>query len=107
MDHHLTTGYLPKRLSSHRFKQPTTDKEETRQTKQEEHGIEAQQGIAETEMADMRIDDENHRKSSHRINILYPLFDHYACKDTELFTKTWIIRRNIVLLPYEREINMD
>ena len=100
-------SHLPERFMGSCLKQPTADKEETRQTKQEEHGIEAQQGIAETEMADMRIDDENHRKSSHRINVFYPLFCHYACKDTELFTISWIIQENIVLLPYEREINMD
>ena len=101
--HHLATGYLPKWFSSHRLEQPTTYEEETRQTKQEKHSVEAQQGIAQTEVADMRIDDEDHCESPHRINVFYPLFHHYVCKDTELFTITWIIRRNIVLLPYERE----
>ena len=90
-----------------RLKQPTADKEETRQTKQEEHGIEAQQGIAETEMADMRIDDENHRKSSHRINVFNSLCSHFDCKNTQNISISCRINKNIVSLHHEREINMD
>ena len=101
--HHLATGHHPKRFPGHRFEQPTAYEEETWQTKQEKHSVEAQQGIAQTEVTDMRIDDENHRESPHRIDVFYPLLRHYVCKDTELFTITWIIRRNIVLLSYERE----
>ena len=89
------------------LKQPSTDEEETRQAKQEKHRIKSQQGIAQTEVADMRIDHEDHRESPHRINVFYPLFWHYACKDTELSSISWIFRKNIVLLSYEREINMD
>ena len=90
-----------------RLKQPTADKEETRQTKQEKHRIESQQGIAKTEVADMRIDHENHRESPHHIDVFNPLLRHYACKDTELFSIFWIFAHLIVSLHYEREINMD
>ena len=34
-------------------------------------------------MADMRKHHENHRKSSHRIDIFNPLFYHSACKNTK------------------------
>ena len=68
------------------FKQPSADKEETRQAKQEKHIIPAHPHISYTEATDMGIDHEDHRESSHRINVFYPLFCHYVCKDTELFT---------------------
>ena len=55
----------------------------------------------------MRIDDENHRKSSHRINIIYPLFCHYACKDTEKSRNAWLFESKNVSLHHEREIDMD
>lgn len=72
-----------KRPSGYRFKQPAAQHEETRQAKEEECGIKAQQRIAKTEMTDMRINHENHRESPHRINIFYPLFGHINCKSTE------------------------
>ena len=55
----------------------------------------------------MRIDDENHRESPHRINIFYPLFGHYVCKDTEKKRNPWLFEYKNVPLQYEREIDMD
>ena len=92
MDYCLDRDIIP--LTIRLFKQPATDKEETRQTKQKKHIIPTRPHISQTKIAYMRINHENHRKSSHRINIFYPLFGHYDCKDTELFTITWRIRRN-------------
>ena len=76
------------------FKQPSADKEEAGQSKQKKHIIPPHPHISQAKTTNMRIDNENHGKSSHRINIFYPLFGHYDCKDTELFTITWIIQRN-------------
>ena len=92
MDYSLDGDTIP--LAIRIFKQPATDKEETRQTEQEKNIIPPHPHISQAKTTNMRIDNENHGKSSHRINIFYPLFGHYDCKDTELFTITWIIQRN-------------
>ena len=89
------------------FKQPTADKEEAGQPKQEKHIIPTHPHVSQTKAANMRIDDENHRKSSHRINIFYPLFGHYVCKDTEKKRNPWLFEYKNVPLQYEREIDMD
>ena len=68
------------------LKQPSTDEKETRQAKQKENIIPPHPHISQTKTTDMRINHENHRESSHRIDVFNPLFCHYACKDTELFT---------------------
>ena len=62
------------------IEQPTADKKETRQTQQEQHLVECHIIITETEHTDMRINYENHGKSSHRINILYPILSHSNAK---------------------------
>ena len=36
----------------------------------------------------MRKDDENHRKSSHRIDVFYPLLRHNLCKGTNKYVKS-------------------
>ena len=64
------------------FEQPPANEEETRQSEQKENTIIPQQGVSQTEMADMRIHHENHRKPSHRINVFYSLSCHDECKDT-------------------------
>ena len=60
------------------IEQPPADKEETGQAEEEENGVEPHRRIAIAEMQDMRIDDENHRESSHRIDIGYTLRFHLA-----------------------------
>lgn len=92
MDYCLDRDIIPLTISL--FKQPSADKEETGQTEQEKNIIPPHPHISQAKTANMRIDNENHGKSPHRINIFYPLFGHYDCKDTELFTITWIIQRN-------------
>ena len=72
------------------FKQPTAYKEEAGQPKQEKHIIPTHPHVSQTKAANMRIDDENHRKSSHRINI-----------------NPWLFEYKNVPLQYEREIDMD
>ena len=94
MDRCLNGNTVP--LAICLFEQPAADKEEARQSEQKEHIIPAHPHISQTKTANMRIDHENHGKPSHRINIFYPLLCHNACKDTELFTISWIIQKNIV-----------
>lgn len=76
------TNISHKRALSNRLKQPATQHKETWQTKKKESLIKTQQRIPQTEMADMRIDHENHGKSPHRINVFYPLPCHWWCKYT-------------------------
>ena len=82
LNHELLSGNLTERLATDRFEQPSADKEETWQTKQEECGIITQERVPHAKMAYMRIDHENHRESPHRINVFYPLLSHDECKDT-------------------------
>ena len=89
------------------IEQPTTNKEETRHTQQEQHIIECHEIILETENTNMRINDENHSKSPHSINVFNSFLCHYACKDTEIISISWIIRNIIVFLPYERDYYLD
>lgn len=76
LHHELFAGYRRKRSRGNKLKQPTTQHKETRQAKQEECAIITQQRIPQTEMADMRIDHEDHRESSHRIDVFYPFGCH-------------------------------
>ena len=55
----------------------------------------------------MGVDDENHGKSSHRINIFYPLLCHYACKDTEKSRNAWLFEYKNVSLHHERANYLD
>ena len=50
----------------------------------------------------MRKDYENHGKSSHRINIFYPLFCHFQCKSTENSWNSCEFQQKMLLLHYER-----
>lgn len=81
--HELMTDICQKWSLSNRFEQPSADKEETGQSEQEKRGIEPQKRVAQAEMADMRIDHEDHRESTHRINVFYPLPSHILCKSTK------------------------
>lgn len=65
------------------FEQPSADHKETGQSKEEEHAIKSHQRSIHAKITDMSIDYENHRKSSHRINVCYPLFGHLRCKNKE------------------------
>lgn len=85
--HKLLTGDLKERATTDRFKQPSANQKETRQAKQEEDGIKSQQRVTKTKMANMRIYYENHSKSSHRINVLYPVRRHYDCKNNKIMRK--------------------
>jgi hypothetical protein len=64
------------RALGYRFKQPTANKEETRQTKKDKHGIITHSGITKAEIAYMRKNHENHRESPHRIDVSYPFRFH-------------------------------
>ncbi len=77
-------------LTPRLLKQPTTDKEETRQSEQEEHIVPSHPLIPQAIVADMRIDHENHRESPHCVNITYSLLCHDACKDTNKKSKCQI-----------------
>jgi hypothetical protein len=58
-------------------------------------------------MANMRKHHENHCKSSHCINVFYPLLSHFARKSTE---KSWNIcafQQKILLLQHERANKLD
>ena len=98
---------LLKRTLRYRFKQPSTNHKETRQTEKYKHSITPHSGIAQTEMANMCKYNENHSKSSHRINVFYPLLTHFARKSTE---KSWNIcafQQKILLLHHERANKLD
>jgi hypothetical protein len=58
-------------------------------------------------MANMRKNNENHSKSSHRIDVFYPLPSHFARKSTE---KSWNIcafQQKMLLLHHERANKLD
>ena len=88
LHHCLMTGNNCKRALRHWLKQPATQHKEAGQAKKNEHRIEAQLGVSQTKMTDMCIDNENHRESSHRINIPNSLLRHLWCKSTSFFVKT-------------------
>ena len=79
LHHELMTNDGLERAPANRLEQPPTDKEEARQTKQEKNAIVSYEGVSQTEMANMGIDDENHRESPHSVNIGYAsLLVHHA-----------------------------
>ena len=78
------------RALGYRFKQPTADKEETRQTKKDKHSIITHSGITKAEIAYMRKNHENHRKSPHGINIFYSLIHFQNSAKKVIFeNKIW------------------
>ena len=98
---------LLERALRYRLKQPSTNHKETRQTKEYKNHITPHSGISQTEMANMRKYNENHSKSSHRINVFNPLLTHFARKSTE---KSWNIcafQQKILLLHHERANKLD
>ena len=100
-------GYLPERALGNWFEQPTANHKETRQSEEDKHGIIPHPWIPQTEMTNMRKHHENHCKSSHRINVFYPLLSHFARKSTE---KSWNIcafQQKILLLQHERANKLD
>ena len=76
-------GNLFERTLSYRLEQPSANHKKTWQTKENKHRIIAHSRITQTEMAHMRKHYENHRKSSHRINVFNSLFCHILCKITK------------------------
>jgi len=72
----------------YRLKKPAANHEEARQTKKNKHSIVSHLGIPKAEMTDMRKHYENHRKSSHRIDVFYPLLCHNLCKGTNKCAKS-------------------
>ena len=98
---------LLERTLHYRLKQPSTNHKETRQTEEDKHRITTHSRISQTEMANMRKNNENHSKSSHRINVFYPMLTHFARKSTE---KSWNIcafQQKMLLLHHERANKLD
>ncbi len=83
----MTNDFLERPLG-HRLKQPAANHEETRQTKEVEDAIIPHQWTVHAEIADMGIDNENHRKSPHCIDVFYSLLRHYKCKGTNKCVKS-------------------
>jgi hypothetical protein len=98
LDHRLMTYHFPERPSGDRLEQPAADHEETGQAKEVEDTVEPHQRAVQTEIADMGIDHEDHRKSPHRINICYPLLCHINCKSTEKRRNFWLFQQKLLLL---------
>ena len=80
LDHRLMTNHFPERPSGDRLEQPAANHEETGQAKEVEDTIEPHKRTIQAEIADMGINHEDHRKSSHRIDVFYPLFSHSTAK---------------------------
>ena len=73
------------------LEKPAADEEETRQTEEEEHTVEAHRLVTKAIAADRRIDHEYHRQSAHGVNVFYTLSLHCACKNTEKKRNAWPI----------------
>jgi len=69
--------------SSPAVEQPSADEEEAGQSEQEEYIVPSHPLVTKTHAAYMRIDNENHRESPHRIDVLYPQSAHSDCKITK------------------------
>ena len=80
LNHRLMSGNGLDRVQGNRREKPATQHKEARKTEEDKNRIIAHPGITETEMTDMRKDDENHCESSHRIDVCYPLFRHSTAK---------------------------
>ena len=98
---------LLERTLRYRFKQPSTNHKETRQTEEYKHSITAHSRITQTEMANMRKHNENHSKSSHHINVFYPLLTHFARKSTEKYWNICAFQQKMLLLHHERANKLD
>ena len=98
LHHRFMFGNLFERTLGYRLEQPATNHKKTRQSKEYKHRIIAHPRITQTEMAHMRKHYENHRKSSHRINVFNPLFSHFAHKSTEKSWNSCEFQQKIVLL---------
>ena len=85
------------------LEQPATNHKETRQSEEVKHTIESHQRTIHTEITDMSIEYENHCKSSHRIDVFYPLFRHFMGKGTEKSRKSWQFGYKILFLHHERK----
>ena len=81
-DHLLYCQSIPH--ATRLIKQPAADKEETRHTQEEQHIVECHEIFFEAKNADMRIDDENHGESSHRINVFNSFLCHFRSKDKKI-----------------------
>ena len=80
-------------LAADILKQPPANKEKTWQTEQKEHIVPPHPLVTQAVIADMRIDHENHRKSSHRIDVFYPAICY-----KHLLLKRRFIFRNITII---------
>ena len=98
LNHRLMTNHFPERPFGDRLEQPAANHEETGQAKEVEDTIEPHKRTIQAEIADMGINHEDHRKSSHRINICYPLLCHINCKSTEKRRNFWLFQQKILLL---------
>ena len=98
---------LFERTLRYRFKQPSTNPKETWQTEEYKHRITSHPGITQTEMAHMCKHNENHSKSSHRINVFYPLLTHFARKSTEKYWNICAFQQKMLLLHHERANKLD
>jgi len=100
LNHELFSGYRRKRSCGNRLKQPAAQHKEARQAKNDKYSVIAHPRIVQTEMADMRKHDENHRESSHRIDILNSLCRHFFCKSTEKRRNTVISSKKLAQLTF-------
>ena len=89
---------LFERTLGYRLEQPSANHKKTWQTKENKHRIIAHSRITQTEMTHMCKYNENHRKSSHRINVFNPLFCHFAHKSTEKYWNYCVFQLFSVLL---------
>lgn len=83
------------------LKKPSANEEETWQAKEKKHIVEPHRPAAQAIVANMRINNENHRKSPHCIDILYPPILHCLCKNTEKSRNSWVFMRKMLLLQHE------
>ena len=74
------TGDSPRVTEIILGEQPAAQHEETRKTEEDKDRIIAHSGISQAEMTDMCKNHENHRESSHRIDVCNPLFRHSTTK---------------------------
>ena len=95
------------RTAGNWLEQPAADEEKARQAKQEEDAIEPHRRIAQTEVADMGKDHENHGESPHRIDVFYSLSSHIHCKSNKKSWNSWLFEQKILLLHYERAYQLD
>ena len=98
LNHRLVTNDLLERTTGYRFEQPTANHKEARQSEEVEDAIISHQRGIHAEITDMSIDYENHRKSSHCVNICYTLLCHFICKSKEKSWNSWLFHEKNVTL---------